>query len=112
MASALCSIALSLVASGGRSSIIDHASGDGLDCRRANIRFASHAENMRNRRHGVNNTSGYKGVHWHDKSSKWRAQIRVNGKNIHLGVYSSPEAAAQAYRLAAAKYHGDFARAA
>lgn len=36
---------------------------------------------------GKNNTSGIKGVSYHQKSGKWRAQIRVQGKNYHLGSF-------------------------
>ena len=39
------------------------------------------------------------------------AQIKVNGKDIHLGYRSSAQAAyEELYVPAALKYHGDFAR--
>jgi hypothetical protein len=37
------------------------------------------------------------------------AKIRVDGKRISLGYYSSPEAAARAYDKAALHYFKDFA---
>jgi hypothetical protein len=30
-------------------------------------------------------------------SGRWRAQIVVNGKNWHIGVFATPKQAAQAY---------------
>lgn len=36
---------------------------------------------------GKNNTSGIKGVSYHKKSGKWRAQIKVQGKNYYLGLF-------------------------
>lgn len=51
---------------------------------------------------GKNNTSGIKGVSYHKKAEKWRAQIRVKGKNYHLGLYSDIRDAEQA-RLRAEK---------
>lgn len=43
-----------------------------------------------------NNTSGIKGVSFYKKSGKWRAQIRYNYKNYHLGLFEDIEDAAAA----------------
>lgn len=89
---------------------VDHRDGDGLNCRRLNIRPATHAQNQRNRGAQRNNTSGFKGVHWAPHVELWRARICVDGLSICLGYHREVEDAAGAYRVAAAKYHGDFAR--
>ena len=89
---------------------VDHISGDGLDNRRSNLRQASHTQNMHNQRKSKNNTSGYKGVSFHKPTGKWRPVIRVGGKMISLGLFFSPEDAANARSNAANTYHGDFAR--
>ena len=89
---------------------IDHINGNGLDNRRANLRVASHGENMRNRRINTNNSSGYKGVCWCERSSQWLAQIRISGRRRHLGYFPTKEAAGEAYAKAAAELHGDFVR--
>ena len=88
---------------------VDHIDGNKLDCRRTNLRLCTHAGNMRNCRMRKNNTSGRKGVSWHRKSGKWQAQIRVNGKLIHIGLFEFPDEAATAYDQAAMKLHGEFA---
>lgn len=44
------------------------------------------------------NTSGYRGVIYSNKSLKspYQAQIKVNGKNIYIGLYNTAENAAKA----------------
>jgi hypothetical protein len=74
----------------------DHWNGDGLDNQRDNLRLATNAQNMRNcRRRSTNPSSQYLGVSWHRHTRKWRAQIRADGKKIHLGSYETELAAAQ-----------------
>lgn len=90
--------------------LVDHINLDGLDNRRANLRQASHAENMWNRRRLSNNTSGFKGVRWHKVHGKWEARIRTDGRRRHLGSWSTAEEAAHAYDAAARELHGEFAR--
>lgn len=88
---------------------LDHIDGDGLNCRRSNLRAASGAENARNRRLRKDNTSGFKGVSWHRPRAKWVAYIQVAGKNRYLGLFSDRETAARAYDVAAREHYGDFA---
>jgi hypothetical protein len=88
----------------------DHISGDRLDNRRENLRIASNAENQRNRGKPSSNTSGHKGVTWHRKSGKWQAQIMINGKSMYLGLFTTPEAAHEAYKAAAVELFGEFWR--
>jgi hypothetical protein len=89
---------------------VDHINGNSLDNRRANLRVVTHAENMRNRRLQKNSASGIKGVSWNKASKKWKAQIYIGGKQIHLGLFMSTHEATAAYVNAAKKYHGEFAR--
>jgi hypothetical protein len=75
-----------------------------------NLRTATLSQNQGNRKININNASGIKGVSWHKMASKWVAQIQVNKKKMHLGSFDSKEDAAQAYRDAALKYFGEFAK--
>lgn len=54
-------------------------------------------------------TSKYKGVTWLPRIKKWRATITVNGKQMHLGVFSDEIEAAKVRDKAAKQYHGTFA---
>jgi hypothetical protein len=87
----------------------DHRNGNGLDNRRINLREATAGENNQNRRQRSDNTSGFKGVHWDKRSSKWRAQVNANGKAHRLGHYLTAAEAARAYDAAARELHGEFA---
>ena len=89
---------------------IDHRNGNGLDNRKCNIRKATDNQNKRNRTKQNNNTSGFKGVSFCKRRKKWVANIKVNNRNISLGRFITPEAAALAYKAATIKYHKDFAR--
>ena len=85
---------------------IDHISRDSLDNRISNLREASRSLNQCNQtRPRKGNESGYRGVGWHNRTQKWQARITTNGKNKHLGLFTTPEDAHAAYLAAKAKYH-------
>jgi hypothetical protein len=88
----------------------DHIDGDGLNNQRSNLRTATSTENMRNRRMRKDNTSGFRGVTWSKREKKWVAQIRLDGKRIHLGYYNTPEEAAEVYIRKAIELFGEFFR--
>jgi len=81
-----------------------------VDNRRSNLRLATHAQNMRNQRIRKGGSSRHKGVCFHRKERCWRAQITVNGRQIHIGRYHVEADAADAYDAAAIKHHGQFAQ--
>jgi hypothetical protein len=88
----------------------DHENGDTLDNRRENLRVATNAQNGANRvRLDPRNASGFLGVTWHKTHQKWAASIKVNGTSRHLGYFTDPKEAAQAYNIAAQKHFGEFA---
>ena len=89
---------------------IDHKNGDGLDNRRTNIRPCTVSQNRANIDRAKNNKAGFKGVHLHKRTGKWRAVIRLNKRSIHLGLFHDRAEAARAYNAAAAQYFGEFAR--
>jgi hypothetical protein len=89
---------------------VDHINGNPLDNRKCNLRVVSHQENCFNRKLSKNNSTGYKGVSIFRPNGKYKASIKVNYKQIHLGYFETPEDAALAYNNAATKYFGEFAR--
>jgi hypothetical protein len=88
---------------------VDHINGDGLDCRRSNLRFASVTENNQNCRKPKSNTSGFKGVSWHKRDSRWMVNIGVGGRIRHVGSFTRIEDAARAYDSEARALFGSFA---
>lgn len=87
--------------------IVDHINRDRLDNRKCNLRFCNLQENNMNKGIQSNNSSGYPGVSY--SKNKWRAYIGINGKQIHLGRYSTLEEAIEARKQAEIEYFGEFA---
>lgn len=89
----------------------DHINGDGLDNRKSNLRICTHKQNMYNvgARRPRNRPGKYVGVEQLPGGS-WRARIRPDKRNIHIGCYITEEEAAEAYNRAAIKYYGSFAK--
>ena len=90
--------------------LVDHRNLDGLDNHRDNLRVATRAENGWNCPRPLRNKSGFKGVTRDPKSSRYSAEIKVNGVTLRLGRYTCPVEAARAYDEAARRHHGAFAR--
>lgn len=87
---------------------IDHINCNGLDNRKINLRECTQSQNMSNCKKRIDNTSGYKGVSFHQKNKKWVAEIQSNKKRYYLGLFDSREDAHAAYVEAAKKYHKEF----
>lgn len=83
-------------------SIVDHIDGNPLNNLFENLRLTTQSGNQRNAKMPRNNTSGFTGVNWHKRKSKWRVQAYDNsGKVKHLGYFDNIETAAtvvQTYR--------------
>jgi hypothetical protein len=88
---------------------IDHRDGNGLNNYRSNLRRCTHRQNICNRK-VQKHSSLFKGVIWCPRLGKWRAEIRVWGKKIHLGLFTSETEASESYNKAAKSYQGEFAR--
>lgn len=93
----------------GRDVHVDHIDGCGLNNRKSNLRPASPSENMMNRGPTKTVRSGFNGVHPHNQSGKWQAQIKSGTLRRSLGLFSDPAEAASAYDAAAVELHGEFA---
>jgi hypothetical protein len=75
--------------------VIDHIDHNKLNNKFSNLRRVTRLENNRNLGKRTTNTSGVSGV-YQLPSGKWRAQVRVDGKNRHIGCFDTKEAAALA----------------
>ena len=77
---------------------IDHINGIKDDNRICNLRSVTHQQNHFNRI-----TS--KGYYYNKANNKYRSQLFVNSKKIHLGYYNTEQEAQNAYLAAKEIYH-------
>lgn len=80
--------------------VVDHINGIKTDNRLENIRLVSHRENTSSYYNKMKTTSKYTGVSWSKQNNKWHAQIRINGKQVHLGNFIDELDASIAYKNA------------
>lgn len=83
---------------------LDHINQKRINNRIENLREVSQRCNLRNSKQRKF-TSGIKGVSWNKREKKWKAQIHINGKKIHLGIHDDILEAA-CHRLAAEQAEG------
>ncbi|WP_314721489.1 HNH endonuclease signature motif containing protein [Rahnella variigena] len=93
---------------------IDHINGIRHDQRIANLRNVSITENNRNRAGVKGRESESTGVYWCSDHQKYRARLRVSGKDIHIGYFDSKEDARTARKQVEIKngFHPNHGRAA
>lgn len=87
---------------------VDHIYHNVFDNRKAHLRICSNSQNNMNRGTPCNNTSGVTGVGWDNQHKKWVAQIMINKKHIHLGLFSKMNDAIKARKEAEEKYFGQY----
>lgn len=84
---------------------VDHKNGDGLDCRRRNMREATFAQNRSNARRP--NRHGFMGARRYGR--RWAAYIADGSRRVKVGVFDTAEEAGAAYAAAAREKYGEFA---
>lgn len=76
--------------------VVDHIDNNSLNNSVANLQIVSNRHNTtKEERKG---SSKYVGVSWSSLKKRWRASIRINGKNKHLGYKKSETEAHLAYQ--------------
>ncbi len=88
---------------------IDHRNRNGLDNRKKNLRGCTRSQNYANCPAPKTNKSGFKGVRWDKTRNKWKAEISLNDKNLHIGRFLNIEDAIRAYDRKAIELFGEFA---
>jgi len=87
---------------------VDHIDVDPSNNRWSNLRAATRQQNQANT--GARSPLGMKGVS--RKRGRYRARISIDGKQVQLGTFATPEEARAAYVAAAQEHFGEFARVA
>jgi len=88
---------------------VEHENRDKLDNRRENLRYADQSDNLMNAGRREDNSSGFRGVYWHNKAGKWMAQLKYRGTLYYLGLHVSVIDAAKTYDQKARELAGPFA---
>lgn len=103
-------VALALLTGKWPTGQVDHINGVRNDNRSVNLREVSSLENSKNVRKRVDNSSGVVGVNRHGR--RWKASIKCEGSQIHLGCFDTIEEAGAARKGAerALGYHPNHGR--
>ena len=83
---------------------VDHIDHNRLNNKLNNLRVVSQSGNMRNSGVRSDSSTGVTGVVYLEGARKYRANIFVRGKRIHIGLYQTLEEAATARKEADVKY--------
>jgi hypothetical protein len=99
-------LALNFIPNNENKTCVDHINNIRLDNRLKNLRFVTNQENNMNALIRKNNTSKIKGVYFNKACNKWRAHIKINGKQIHLGLFQNIEDAKEVRQTKAKELFG------
>ena len=88
--------------------VIDHIDRDKSNNSLSNLRDCNNSLNQINIPISKRNTTGYKGVYYRKDNGKYRAIIKIDGRNKSIGQYETAEEAYSAYKKKAIEVYGDF----
>lgn len=77
---------------------LDHQCHKRTCCNLAHLRVATRKQNQENVGMRSDNTSGHRGVHWDNRSQRWRVQMRHHGRKYFAGYFIDVIEAAEAAR--------------
>lgn len=80
-----------------------------LDFRKINLINVDRRTMLQMRRGNSGTSSKYKGVSWNKRLQRWKAYIRINRKQKHLGYFAREKSAAAAYNKSAIDIFGEHA---
>ena len=86
---------LGYVPDGTNKEVVDHIDNNKLNNCLNNLRLVTNRFNLSRRKGG---TSKYTGVYWNKPTKKWLAQIQINGKRKHLGLFKDEHQAYLSYQ--------------
>lgn len=85
--------------------VVDHINHDTLNNTRSNLRVIKQFQNAHNTKGAQKSSkSGIRGVFWNKRMERWQAQIRINGKRIHIGTFNDISEAERAVKEEKAKH--------
>lgn len=84
---------------------LDHADLTRANNAIANLRYLTPQQHAEHRGLNKNNKSGFRGVSRCNTTGRWIAQLKTNYANVWLGRHDTPEAAYEAYKIGASRYH-------
>lgn len=80
--------------------LVDHDDRDKLNNRWLNLQEVDSAGNSQNMSMASNNTSGHRGVYWHQRDAKWCVQVYRDGRNVRAGRFTEKADAIAAWHEA------------
>lgn len=79
---------------------VDHKDRNPLNNRWENLRDVTKSVDAQNRSVGKNNKSGVRGVFWNTRQERWQAQITLDRRHRHLGLFVDFDKAVAARKIA------------
>lgn len=74
--------------------VVDHIDGNPLNNRKSNLRVVTWGQNTQNITSNKRSKTGIRGVSLENRwRERWRARVRVNGKDVDLGYFKTKEEA-------------------
>jgi hypothetical protein len=80
--------------------VTDHKNDIKTDNRVENLQLLTNRDNISKYYLTQKTSSKYRGVSWHKQSNKWVAQIKIDGKVKHLGLFDCQIKASETYQKA------------